>query len=76
MANARRLAEIVSATPEWKVVAPVHLQAVCVRHEPNGLAGVAPDAYTRALAEATWTAIQRHASASLKLAESAPSQTL
>ena len=34
MANARHLAEQVAATPGWRVVAPVHLQTVCVRHEP------------------------------------------
>jgi aromatic-L-amino-acid decarboxylase len=52
MANARRLAEIVSATPAWKVVAPVHLQTVCIRHEPRGMIGDALDAYTRAWADA------------------------
>jgi len=52
MANARRLAGIVSATPEWKVVAPVHLQTVCIRHEPRGVIGDALDGYTRAWADA------------------------
>jgi aromatic-L-amino-acid decarboxylase len=52
MANARRLAERVAATPGWRVVAPVHLQMVCLRHEPGGLAGEALDAYTRAWADA------------------------
>ena len=36
MANARWLAEKVAATPGWRVVAPVPLQTVCVRHEPEG----------------------------------------
>jgi aromatic-L-amino-acid/L-tryptophan decarboxylase len=52
LANARRLTEMVSATPGWAVVAPVHLQTVCVRHEPDGLTGAALDAYTRAWADA------------------------
>ncbi len=34
MANARHLAELVAAAPGWRVVAPVNLQTVCVRHEP------------------------------------------
>ena len=102
MANARHLAETVSSTPDWTVVAPVHLQTVCVRHEPDGLTGEALDAYTRAWAEAVnrsgegyltpamvggrwlvrisigapttergdvdaiWTAIRRHATATLQ----------
>src|SRR5262249_8519821 len=52
MANARRLAEMVSATPGWTVVAPVHLKTVCIRHEPRGVTGDALDAYTRAWADA------------------------
>ena len=52
IANARHLAETISATPGWKVVAPVQLQTVCIRHEPAGLTGDALDAYTRAWAEA------------------------
>ena len=52
MANARALAETVTATPGWRVVAPVSLQTVCVVHEPPGLAGDALDAHTRAWAEA------------------------
>ena len=52
MANARALAELVAATPGWRVVAPVSLQTVCVRHDPAGLAGEALDAHTRAWAEA------------------------
>jgi aromatic-L-amino-acid decarboxylase len=52
IANARHLAGAVSATPGWKVVAPVHLQTVCIRHEPDGVTGDALDAYTRGWAEA------------------------
>ncbi len=49
MANARWLSEKVAATPGWRVVAPVHLQTVCVRHEPEGLEGEALDAHTTSL---------------------------
>ena len=35
MANAQWLAKEVGATPGWRVVAPVTLQTVCVRHEPE-----------------------------------------
>ena len=37
-----------AATPGWRVVAPVPLQTVCVRHEPAGLDGDALDAHTTA----------------------------
>ncbi len=43
MENARRLAEEVAATPGWRVVAPVHLQTVCIRHEPAAPDGTLPD---------------------------------
>jgi aromatic-L-amino-acid decarboxylase len=52
MANARALAERVAATPPWRVLAPVPLQTVCVRHEPAGLSGAALDAHTLRWAEA------------------------
>jgi aromatic-L-amino-acid decarboxylase len=52
MANARALAERVAATPRWRVLAPVPLQTVCVRHEPAGLKDEALDRHTRAWAEA------------------------
>jgi aromatic-L-amino-acid/L-tryptophan decarboxylase len=45
---ARWLAERVDATAPWKRVAPVPLQTVCVRHEPQGLSGEALDAHTLA----------------------------
>jgi aromatic-L-amino-acid decarboxylase len=51
IANAKWLAEQVAATPNWRVVAPVPLQTVCVIHEPSGLVGEALDAHTRAWAE-------------------------
>ena len=50
--NAQTLAGEVSATPDWKVVAPVPLQTVCLRHEPAGVTGEALDRHTRAWAEA------------------------
>lgn len=46
--HARWLAGAVAATPGWRVVAPVPLQTVCVRHEPEGVTGEALDAHTRA----------------------------
>jgi aromatic-L-amino-acid decarboxylase len=46
--HARWLAGEVAATPGWRVVAPVPLQTVCVRHEPDGVSGEALDAHTRA----------------------------
>jgi aromatic-L-amino-acid decarboxylase len=51
IANANWLAEQAAAAPNWRVVAPVPLQTVCVIHEPPGLAGEALDAHTRAWAE-------------------------
>lgn len=44
--NASWLAEQVRADPEWRVVAPVPLQTVCLRHEPPGLIGEVLDAHT------------------------------
>ena len=57
IANAKHLAAEVAATPGWRVVAPVPLQTVCVRHEPVGpdgaaLDGEALDAHTNAWVEA------------------------
>ncbi len=51
IANAAWLAAEVAAMPGWRVVAPVPLQTVCVRHEPAGLDADALDAHTRAWAE-------------------------
>jgi aromatic-L-amino-acid/L-tryptophan decarboxylase len=57
MANARWLADEVAATPGWRVLAPVNLQTVCVRHEPIGhdgsaFEGEALDRHTTAWVEA------------------------
>ncbi len=52
LANARWLAEQVAAEPEWRVLAPVELQTVCLVHEPAGLDGEALDAHTLAWVDA------------------------
>lgn len=52
LANARRLAAMVDAEPDWVVVAPVTLQTVCVRHCPAGLEGDALDRHTLAWVDA------------------------
>ena len=44
--NAKWFAEQVAATPNWRVLAPVKLQTVCVRHEPEGLSGEALQQHT------------------------------
>jgi aromatic-L-amino-acid decarboxylase len=49
--NARWLADQVRGTPPWKVLAPVPLQTVCVRHEPPGVEGDDLDRHTRAWAD-------------------------
>jgi aromatic-L-amino-acid decarboxylase len=49
--NARWLTEQVRSTPGWRVLAPVPLQTLCVRHEPAGLAGEELDRHTRGWAE-------------------------
>ncbi|HEY5907441.1 MAG TPA: pyridoxal-dependent decarboxylase, partial [Vicinamibacteria bacterium] len=49
--NARWLAEQVAAAPGWRIVAPVALQTVCLRHEPEGLEGDALDRHTLSWAE-------------------------
>jgi aromatic-L-amino-acid decarboxylase len=51
LANARWLADRVASTPPWRVLAPVPLQTVCVRHEPPGLGGEALDRHSRAWAD-------------------------
>ena len=51
LANARWLAERVAATPPWRVLAPVPLQTVCIRHEPPGMSGDALDRHTLAWLE-------------------------
>lgn len=44
--NARWLEGQVRSAPRWKVLAPVPLQTLCVRHEPAGLTGEALDRHT------------------------------
>jgi len=51
LANAQWLAAEVRQAPGWKVLAPVPLQTVCIRHEPPGLAGEALDRHTLAWAD-------------------------
>ena len=51
LANARWLEQQVKAAPQWRVLAPVPLQTLCLRHEPPGLAGDALDRHTLAWAE-------------------------
>ena len=46
--NTKWLVQQISATPEWRVLAPVPLQTICVRHEPKGLDGDALDRHTLA----------------------------
>jgi aromatic-L-amino-acid/L-tryptophan decarboxylase len=48
LANARWLTEQVRSAPHWRVLAPVPLQTLCVRHEPPGLEGEALDQHTLA----------------------------
>jgi aromatic-L-amino-acid decarboxylase len=47
LANAQWLAEQVQTTPDWRVLAPVPLQTICVRHEPPGVEGEALDHHTQ-----------------------------
>jgi aromatic-L-amino-acid decarboxylase len=49
--NTRWFAEQVQTAPNWRVLAPVPLQTVCVRHEPPGLQGEALDRHTLAWVE-------------------------
>jgi len=52
LANARWLADEVARVSDWRVLAPVALQTLCLRHEPPGLAGEALDRHTLAWVEA------------------------
>ncbi len=49
--NAKWLESQIRAAAEWRVLAPVMLQTVCVRHEPAGVSGDALDAHTQRWAE-------------------------
>lgn len=46
LANARWLEEQVRSTPGWRILAPVTLQTLCVRHEPSGVNGDLLDQHT------------------------------
>jgi aromatic-L-amino-acid decarboxylase len=46
LANAQWLAAHVQEATNWRVLAPVTLQTVCIRHEPPGLEGEALDKHT------------------------------
>ena len=46
MANAKWLEMQITTTPDWRVLAPVPLQTVCIRHEPDGMSGDALDRHT------------------------------
>ena len=48
IANAQWLADEVRAAAGWRVIAPVALQTLCVRHEPPGVDGEALDRHTLA----------------------------
>lgn len=47
LANAQWLAEQVSLSRDWRLLAPVRLQTLCVRHQPPGLSPDALDAHTQ-----------------------------
>lgn len=49
--NARWLEGEVRGAPDWRLLAPVPLQTLCVRHEPPGLEGEALDRHTLAWAD-------------------------
>ncbi|HEX6737095.1 MAG TPA: pyridoxal-dependent decarboxylase, partial [Vicinamibacteria bacterium] len=49
--NARWLEAQVKAAPHWRVLAPVPLQTICVRHQPPGVSGEALDRHTLGWAE-------------------------
>ncbi len=44
--NAQWFAQQIAAEPHWKIIAPVALQTVCIRHEPPGLDHEEVDAHT------------------------------
>jgi aromatic-L-amino-acid decarboxylase len=51
LTNAQWLADRVRQTPGWRLLAPVPLQTLCVRYEPEGLAGEALDRHTQGWAD-------------------------
>ncbi len=46
LANAKWLEQQIAAMADWRVLAPVSLQTLCVRHEPAGRTGEALDRHT------------------------------
>jgi aromatic-L-amino-acid decarboxylase len=50
--NAQWFANQVAQAPDWKVLAPVSLQTVCIRHQPPGLEAEALDQHTLAWVDA------------------------
>jgi aromatic-L-amino-acid decarboxylase len=52
IAHAKWLEAQVMATPGWRLIAPVTLQTVCIRHEPPGFDAESLDAHTRRWAQA------------------------
>ena len=52
LGHAQWLAAEVARTPDWKILAPVRLQTLVLRHEPPGLDAAQVDAHTRAWAQA------------------------
>ncbi len=51
LANAQWLADRVREVPGWRLLAPVVLQTLCLRHEPDGVDGDALDRHTLAWVE-------------------------
>jgi len=51
IANAQWFAEQVKVAPNWRVLAPIPLQTVCIRHEPPDLEGETLDKHTLAWVE-------------------------
>lgn len=50
--NAQWLEQQIVCHPQWRVLAPVHLQTVCVVHEPEGLSSAQLDQHTQHWCEA------------------------
>ena len=46
LANAQWLADQIRSTADWRILAPVPLQTLCIRHEPSGVSGEALDRHT------------------------------
>lgn len=52
MENTDRLAKLIAKAPDWHVLAPAHIQTLCIRHEPEAMLPDEIDNYTRAWADA------------------------